>query len=104
MNLIFILFLSAIHSLSANEVVETIYENLQNFDVCTGDQFDPQELTTFQELLKEFEKTGEKGSIEITDDSFAATTLRDNQKQLECTLYVDVYDGRCVYALCHSIN
>jgi hypothetical protein len=85
----------------ADQIIDTVEENLSKYDVCTGERYNQKEMDSFKKMLEDFKMQTTEKTLEITDFSFDRTTITNTNTKKECTLVVDVYEGRCLYAFCN---
>lgn len=94
---------ASIADVPVNEgALQELEETLDQFPFCheeeVNDDFSHFEKL-FSSLKQDFKNKG-ASSIVITDFNFDNVTLKNYSSLQECTLFIDIYDGRCVYALC----
>ena len=101
------IILGFILSLSFSSFADTdeIRDILSKYDVCSGEGMPAESnVVDFENMLSAMESSieefGEPQEVRITDWNFDNITLKDFSKGVSCTLFTDVYDGRCNYAFC----
>lgn len=86
----------------ADQLLEEIGSVLEQYDSCTGDYYLEADLDEFKAMFLTLSYEGQVySSIEITELNFDNVTLKNLITQRECTMYTDVYEGRCNYAICY---
>lgn len=87
----------------ADYVTEEIGEIMQKYEACTGENYDENSLKKFEKMfsaMKADQENSKSSKYEVTDFGYHSITILDQKNKKECVLNIDVYDGRCVYAIC----
>ncbi len=85
----------------ADQIIDGIDEDLKKYEACSGEYFNQQDLNDFKELFEDLKAQGSATPVEVTDYGVHAITIINKQTKKECTLMIDGYEGRCVYAVCN---
>lgn len=101
MTVFFVLLAAALNSSHADPIIDDIAITLSKYDACTGESYSQQDLDSFKQMFEELKSQNTKPTLEVTDYSVDGITITDFKHKKECTLTVDVYDGRCMYAYCY---
>lgn len=85
----------------ADQIIDDIESTVSQYDACTGEGFDQSDLDSFMQLFNDFKNKTTNDTLEVTDYSIDRTTITNSNTKKECSLIVDIYEGRCLYAVCN---
>lgn len=83
------------------DVTDEIDEILVKYDVCGNDETELKSMEEFKSMLAELKTQKGLTPLEVPDFSLNFITILNRDSKKECTLGIDAYEGRCVYAVCN---